>query len=74
LKRKAFSTSSLGTPQHIIDERPVDVCAPRTNRIEQRFIVLHEIFVIGQLLGHHLFIAAVAEHHQPAHDGHGFPT
>ena len=64
----------LGTPQHIIDERSVDVCTPGTNRIKERFIVLDEILVVCELLGHNLVIATVTEHHEPPHDGHGLPA
>jgi hypothetical protein len=64
----------LGTPQHIIDERSINVRTSWTNRIKERFIVLDEILVVRELLGHDLVIAAIAEHHEPPHDGHGLPA
>ena len=66
--------SLLGASQHIINERTVDVRATRADGIEEGFIVLNEIFVIRQVFGHDLVVAAITEHHQPPHHRDSLPA
>ncbi len=54
------------TPQHIVDQGPVDIRATDANGIEQRFVVGHEVPLIDQFLGKYLLVADIAQHHQPA--------
>jgi hypothetical protein len=59
----------LRTAEHVVDKGAVDVGATHADRIEERFVVGDEVFVVGQLFNHDdLLMAAVAEHHQTAAD------
>ncbi len=42
-EKRGFSAASLGTAEHVIDERPVNIGTAHTDCIEQRFMVSHEI-------------------------------
>lgn len=42
-EKRGFSTSSFGTPEHVVDERTIDIGATETDRIEERFVIRHKI-------------------------------
>jgi hypothetical protein len=44
---RAFSTSSLGTTQHIVDEGTVDVGATETDGIKEDIVIRHKVSGIG---------------------------
>jgi len=60
------SAALLRTPQHIVNQGTIDIRAPDANRIEQRFVIGHEVALIDQFLGKDLLVADIAQHHQPA--------
>ncbi|MGE0469569.1 MAG: hypothetical protein AB7P19_09265 [Nitrospira sp.] len=51
---------------HVVDEGSIDIGAADTDRIEERFKVGDEIFLVGEFLSHHLIMAGIAQHDESA--------
>ena len=51
---------------HVVDEGSIDIGAADADRIEERFKVGDEIFLVGQFLGHHLIMAGITQHDESA--------
>ena len=47
LRWRAFSTSSLATTRHVVDERPVDVSATEADGIEKGIGISDKILLVG---------------------------
>jgi hypothetical protein len=47
VRRKAVSTSSLGTTQHVVDEGTVDIGATETDGIEEDIVIRHKVPGVG---------------------------
>ncbi len=54
--------------QHVVDERPINIRATRTDGIEEQLVVGYEIPRIRQVVGLDVVVAGVAEHHQAPGD------
>ena len=47
VRREAFSTSSLATTRHVVDEGPVDVGATEADGIKEDIVIRHKVPVVG---------------------------
>ena len=47
VRREAFSTSSLATTRHVVDQRPINVGAPDADGIEEVIVIRHKVLVVG---------------------------
>jgi hypothetical protein len=61
-----FSTSSLPTTCHVVDQRPIDIGATEADGIEEGLGIRDKILLVGKFIGYHLGMAGIAEHHEPA--------
>ena len=61
-----FSTSSLSTTRHVVDQRPINVGATKADGIEEGIGIRDKVLLIGEFIGHDLGMAGIAEHHESA--------
>ena len=47
VRREAFSTSSLATTRHVVDERTVDIGATKADGIKEGIVIRHKVLGIG---------------------------
>ncbi len=71
---RAFSTSSLATTRHVVDERTIDVGASEADGIEEDVCIRYKVLLVGEFVGYDLRIAGLAEHHQPTRYAYGFSS
>ena len=60
-----FSTSSLSTTRHVVDQRPIDVGATEADGIEEGLGIRNKILLVGEFIGYDLSVADITQHHQP---------
>jgi hypothetical protein len=65
VRRVVFSTSSLSTTSHVVDQGSIDVGATEADGIEEGIGVSYKILLVSEFIGHDLGITSIAEHHQP---------
>ena len=47
VRREAFSTSSLPTTRHVVDQRTVDVGASEADGIEKEVCIRYKVLLVG---------------------------
>jgi hypothetical protein len=52
------------TPQHVVDQRSVDVGATGADRVEEQVVIGYEVPMVNQFFEKDLFVAGLAQHHQ----------
>ena len=66
VRREDVSTSSFTATGHVVNKRPIDVGTTEADRIEEGLGIRDKILLVGEFIGHHLGMAGIAEHHEPA--------
>ncbi|MEK6639924.1 MAG: hypothetical protein AABZ17_04560 [Nitrospirota bacterium] len=61
-----FSTSSLSTTRHVVDQGPIDIGATKADGIEEGLGIRDKILLVGEFIGYYLGMAGIAEHHESA--------
>jgi hypothetical protein len=69
-----FSTSSLATTRHVVDQGPIDVCATEADGVKEGIGIRHKVLLVGEFIGHDLGIAGITQHHQPTRYAYGFSS
>lgn len=68
LKKEELPVSLFPAAGHVVDEGAVDIGAADADRIEERFEIGDEVFLVRKFFIHDLGVTGLAQHHQASRD------